>query len=85
MWSRLGVLALVTQCACHDPDVDQLAAIKDQVCGCHTSACADQAMRELTKHPVASNRKTQKLAREMLACVARAHDEDRPDDEPAKP
>ena len=85
MWSWLGVLVLVALCGCHDPEVDQLTAIKDRVCTCHTSACADQAIREVGAHPVASNRKTQKLAREMLACVARAHDDDRPDDEPAKP
>ena len=81
MWSRLVVLAAL--CGCHDPEVDALDGIKDRVCACHTAECADLAVKDVARHDVASNRKTQRIAREMLACVARAHDEELPaDDEP---
>ncbi len=82
MWFRLVVVALLATCACHDPDVDTLASIKDKVCACHTGDCADKAVKLVGDHPIESNRRTQKLAKAMLACVAKAH-EDELSDEPS--
>jgi hypothetical protein len=79
------VASVTLLAACRDAEVDRLTAIKDRVCLCTTSACADQALHEVALAPVEANRKTRKLAKDMLACVARAHEHDRPDDGSAAP
>lgn len=85
--SRLGLVALgvgvIALAACRDAEVDRLGAIKAKVCACTSSQCADAAVKEVGAHAVASTRQTRRLAAEMLACVAKQHDKDRPADEPA--
>jgi hypothetical protein len=88
MSSRLGahakasVIALaVLAGACQDPDVDRMTQLTHDACACKTSACADAVMHKVGDAPVAASRKTQALAREMLSCVAKRHDEDLPADD----
>ena len=80
--SCITLVASVTLlAACRDAEVDRLTAIKARVCACKTSACADSAIHDVALAPVEANRKTRKLAKDMLACVARAHEDERPADD----
>lgn len=80
MWKALALL--VTLSACTDHGAGALAKIKDEVCACKTSACAEQAMARVPKETIESNRRTQGLARGMLDCVARLQAAERPSTDP---
>ncbi|MCX5744633.1 MAG: hypothetical protein NT062_19255 [Proteobacteria bacterium] len=80
---RIAMVALlVAGAACHDEKTDRLRAIRAEVCACKTSACADAALKAVPKEQAPSNRRTQAVAREMLDCLAKLHDADRPADDP---
>jgi hypothetical protein len=81
-------LAIATG-ACRDPEVAKLQAIRDEVCACKTASCGEDAMKRLPQHdgateprPIAANRRTQVLAREMMDCMARLYLSDRPSTDP---
>jgi hypothetical protein len=71
--------------ACRDGREAQLAKVKETVCGCKTAGCAEAAMKDVPQSEIVSNHRTQLLARQMLDCLAKLYDEQRPDsdDEPA--
>ena len=72
---------LLALAACTDPDTAQLAEVKGKVCACPSSACAEQAMNALPKHNV-SNHRTQQLAHDMMECLWKLHEKERPKAEP---
>ncbi len=80
--SRLPAIAWLVAAGllvgCKDPQMDHLRAIRDDVCACKSSACADQAMARVPQTPVASTRRTQRVAREMLDCLAKLYEKTRP-------
>lgn len=71
--------------ACGDRDVAQLERVRDRVCACKTASCAEAAMRDVPQHDVRSNRRTQQIARDMLDCLARRYDAERPVTDPDAP
>lgn len=67
---------------CTDHGAGKLTELKDEVCACKTADCADKIMARIPQTKIDSNSRTQKLAREMLDCVARLQAVDRPETDP---
>jgi hypothetical protein len=79
---RSCLAILVTLVACRPHDVEEMTAITTEVCACKTASCADQAMARVTKESIGSSPRTQALAREMIACVVKLQDAERPVTDP---
>lgn len=66
----LAVALLACLPACSDPKTEHLAGIRNQVCACKSAECAEKAIATVPQQDVQSTPKTQKLANEMLDCLA---------------
>jgi hypothetical protein len=71
--------------ACSDNEVKKLEKIRDQVCECKTAKCAESALDRVPKSNIESTPRTQRIAREMLDCLAGIYDADRPTQDPDAP
>lgn len=71
--------------ACEDREADKLAKVRDEVCACKTAKCAEAALAHVPSRSVESNRRTQRLAREMLDCYADILESDAPTLDPDAP
>ena len=80
MLRALCVIAIALG-ACADHDTKQLEALRDEVCACPTADCAEAAMKKV---PAATKGtlQTQKLARDMIECVAKLYNAERPTTDP---
>ena len=85
MVRRFVICVALAAGACGDRGESQLARVRDAVCACKTASCADDAMKAVPQRDVPSNPRTQKIAREMLDCVARLHEQGRPTEDPDAP
>ena len=66
-WSMRWLLVLcVALGACGDREAARLEKIKEAVCACKTSSCAELALKDVPKDDVKATRRSQALAREML-------------------
>jgi hypothetical protein len=72
---------LVTLAACQDHSVEQLEAVKRDVCACKAASCAEQAMNRVPA-AIPSTHRTQAIARDMLECRARLEAGERPTTDP---
>ncbi|MBA3819656.1 MAG: hypothetical protein H0X17_12240 [Deltaproteobacteria bacterium] len=75
-------LAVLGAGACRDPGLAELEAIKDEVCACKTTACGEAAIKKVPQHDVESNHRSQRIAREMLTCMADIYAADTPTTDP---
>jgi hypothetical protein len=64
--------------ACRDPRLEELQAIRHDVCACKTSACAEAAMKRVPAGDVRSDHVAQKVARDMMKCLSELYDSERP-------
>jgi hypothetical protein len=76
------IAILVTLVACNDQDAERLTAIKSKVCACKTASCAEHEMKLVPEQPIKSTHRTQGIARELLDCVARLQEAERPSTDP---
>jgi hypothetical protein len=76
------IAILVTLIACNDQEAERLTAIKAKVCACKTASCADQELKRVPESPIKSTHRTQEIARDLLDCVARLQDAERPTTDP---
>ncbi|NVB83631.1 MAG: hypothetical protein HOV81_34975 [Kofleriaceae bacterium] len=83
-WLTVICVALVAG-ACADHDVNKLAKVRDEVCHCKTASCAETAMKLIPKDTKEPSRKEQRIAREMLDCLAEIYASDRPTTDPDAP
>ncbi len=67
---------------CHDKQLEKLSSIKDEVCACKTAACGEAAMQKVPQHEVKSTRKMQRVAHDMMDCMKRLYDGERPTTDP---
>ncbi len=72
----------VALAACGDRDAARLAKVKDAVCTCKTSSCAELAMKDIPKDDVKATPKAQAIAREMMDCLAKLYEAERPSTDP---
>jgi hypothetical protein len=76
------IAILVTLVACNDQGVARLTAIKSKICACKTASCAEQEMKLVPEQPIKSTHRTQEIARELLDCVVRLQEAERPSTDP---
>ena len=82
--SRVLVLAAALAAlagACRDPRLEELQAIRGEVCACKTAACAEAAMKRLPGG-VRSDHVAQQVARSMMDCLAKLYERERPSTDP---
>jgi hypothetical protein len=80
---RLFVIAIAL-CGCRDPELDQVRAIKEEVCKCKSVDCGETAMQKLRPRDKPSARE-QALANDMLNCMSRLYLKERPETDPDQP
>jgi hypothetical protein len=79
MWHSVIVVLACAVGACRASQVDKLTAIKARVCACKTSSCGETALREVPQD-IESNHRTQAIAHDMMECLARLYEAERPSD-----
>ncbi|MBL0216358.1 MAG: hypothetical protein IPQ07_21055 [Myxococcales bacterium] len=77
MVSRL-VLVLALLAGCRDPGITELEGVRDAVCACKTAACGQIAMKRVPTAEVPNNHRSQTIAREMMDCLAKLYEAERP-------
>ncbi len=77
-----ALLALALLVACRNGGEEQLARVKAAVCACKTASCAETAMKGVPQAPVASSHRSQQLARDMMDCLSKLYDDQRPSTDP---
>lgn len=70
-----GLAATALLLACGDKEVDQLLRVRDRVCTCHDTACADAALADVPTKDVHATPRAQGIANEIFRCVAKVRDE----------
>lgn len=68
--------------ACRDSEIEKLEKARDEVCACKTAKCAEAALDHVPKQNVEASPRAQRIAREMLDCLAHAYELDRPTQDP---
>jgi hypothetical protein len=78
-------VALVAAVGCGDREVEQLEKVRDAVCKCKDSKCAEDAMKLVPQKEIRAGRRAQLVAREMLDCVAKVYAAEKPTTDPDEP
>ena len=74
---RAAVIAIAL-CGCRDKQVDEVRAVREEVCACRDVACGEAAMKKLPASPGSPGHKAQQLASEMMTCLSKLYLKDRP-------
>jgi hypothetical protein len=72
------VIWVALAAGCGDRELEQMSAVRDEVCTCKTVPCAETALAKVPARKVESNTRTQRVAREMLDCLAELYNRGRP-------
>jgi hypothetical protein len=78
----VAVVLALGLAGCGERQVDALTKVKQRVCACKDVACAEAAMKDVPHHDVKSTHRSQEVARDMLDCLAKLYDEQRPSTDP---
>ncbi|MBL9019465.1 MAG: hypothetical protein JNL83_35075 [Myxococcales bacterium] len=76
------VILLALLAGCRDKGISQLEAVRDELCACKDAACGQAAMAKVPSVEVSNSRRSQAIAREMLDCLAKLTDAERPETGP---
>ena len=79
---RTFVAIAVMLAACRDPGLDQLTAIKTEVCACKTASCAEQALKRVPQGAIKQMTRAQEVSRAMIECDAKLIEAERPSTDP---
>lgn len=83
--SRHLVIWIAFAIGCRDPEVSRLEDVRAKVCACKNALCAEEAMKVVPGMKVKPSPRSQKIAREMLDCLAKRLAADRPETGPDEP
>jgi hypothetical protein len=75
-----AVVIAIMLLGCRDSKIEELRSVRAEVCKCESVACGEDAMRRVPKYD--PNHRTQEIANEMLACMAKLYLKDRPSTDP---
>lgn len=81
----IWLASLLAVGACGDDKLAKLETIRDEVCACATVACGEAAMKKLPQDKIDASRKTQRVARDMLDCMAELYAKGVPTTDPDAP
>ena len=76
------VILLALLAGCRDKGISQLQALRDELCACKDAACGQAAMAKVPSIEVANSHRSQTIAREMMDCLAKLTDAERPETGP---
>ena len=76
------VILVALACACADQESQQLEKVKRAVCACKDAKCAEAAMKDLPPADPKANHHAQGIARDMLECLAKLYESERPSTDP---
>lgn len=68
-WWAAGALALAAGCS--DPKLERLTEARDAACRCKDQACVAAALAKVPADPPREARRAQRLAHEIMDCVAK--------------
>lgn len=77
-----AVILLLVLAACRDEQLARLDAIRKEVCACKTASCAETAVDKVGKEKISSSPQSQRIARDMMGCLARLYEKGRPTTDP---
>jgi len=78
---KLGfVICVALLAACRDHGVGQMQRVRDELCACKNAECGEAALARVPKKDVKSTPRSQALAREMMSCLAKLYEDERPAD-----
>lgn len=80
---RLGLVGALLASGCSDPDLERMEKVRASVCVCKDAACVEAALKELPATGPKQERAAQRLASEIMHCVARVGE--MTPEEPAEP
>ncbi len=72
------VILLAFLAGCRDKGITKLEALRDELCACKDAACGQAAMAKVPSVEVANSHRSQTIAREMLDCLSKLTDAERP-------
>ena len=75
---RLLVISIALAIGCRDEGLVRLEDARSAVCKCKTAECAEGAIKLVPQAQVKSTARSQKIAREMLDCLAKLYAKTRP-------
>ncbi len=75
---RLLVISIALAIGCRDEGMARLADVKANVCACKTATCAEAAMKIIPATNIKSNPRSQRIARDMLDCLAKLYANEHP-------
>jgi hypothetical protein len=70
---------------CRDREAARLTQIKDAVCACKTSSCAELAMKDVPQDEAKPSHRSQVIARDMMECLSKLYEAERPTTDPDAP
>ena len=82
---RAVVICAALLGGCKDPEVEQLQHVKQLVCTCKTARCGEDALKQVPAPGEKPSRKAQQVARDMLDCLKKLYEADRPSTDPDAP
>lgn len=83
--SRLLVIWVAFAIGCRDPELSRLEDVRATVCACKNALCAEEAMKVVPSMKVKPSPRSQRIARDMLDCLAKRLEADRPTTGPDEP
>ena len=79
------VICVALVWGCDDREAAQLKQVKDVVCTCKDAKCAEAAMKDLPQGDHNSSHRSKLIARDMLDCLAKLYEAERPSTDPDAP
>lgn len=81
---RVAVIAIALA-GCRDKRLDELKAVRDEVCACRDVACGEAALKKRPEADGTPGHRAQQLASEMVTCLSKLYLKERPDENPDEP
>ena len=78
----LVALVALGALGCEDRELARLERVKKAVCACKDTRCAEAALGELPQGEVRADHHERGLARDMLDCLAKLYETERPVTDP---
>jgi hypothetical protein len=69
--ATVAMLLGLAAAACTDPDLERMEKVRGAVCVCKDAACVEAALKELPAVGPRQQRQAQRLASEIMFCIAK--------------
>jgi hypothetical protein len=76
------VISIALAIGCRDEGLARLESVRDKVCACPTPESGETAIKGVPETGVKSTARSQKIARDMMDCLAKLYGKNRPETGP---